>query len=191
MERSQLIEDVQRLKETLRELPEPVVQPPFIIVSGLPGTGKSYFCHRLAERVSLVILESDSLRKLLFPSPSYSTQESFRLFQACYHLIEDLLKRGIPLALDATNLEERHRERLYHIADQVGANLIIVRVDAPPEVVYQRLEKRARGINHEDNSEADWKVYQKMKSSAQRISRNHFRVDTSGDIASAIGKIVH
>lgn len=191
MEKNQLIEDVQRLKESLGQLPEPVVQPPFIIVSGLPGTGKSYFCHRLAERVPLIILESDSLRKLLFPSPSYSTQESFRLFQACYHLIAELLKRGIPLALDATNLEEHHRERLYHIADQVGANLIIVRVDAPPEIVYQRLEKRAKGMNPEDNSEADWKVYQKMKSSAQRIGRNHFRVDTSEDIASAIGKIVH
>ena len=191
MERSQLIEDMQRLKESLRELPEPMVQPPFIMVSGLPGTGKSYFCHRLADRVPLVILESDSLRKLLFPSPSYSAEESFRLFQACYHLIEELLKKGIPLALDATNLEEHHRERLYHIAEQVGANLIIVRVDAPPEIVYQRLEKRAKGINPEDNSDADWKVYLKMKSSAQRISRNHFRVDTSGDIASAIGKIVH
>lgn len=191
METSQLIEDVQKLEESLGRLPEPVVQPPFVIVSGLPGTGKSYFCHRLTERVPLVILESDSLRKLLFPSPSYSAQESFRLFQACYRLIEELLKRGIPLALDATNLEEYHREHLYHIADQVGANLIIVQVDAPPEVVYQRLEKRAKGMNHEDNSEADWTVYEKMRASAQRISRNHFKIDTSKDTTLAIGKIVH
>lgn len=191
MKISRLIEDTQRLKESLRDLPEPVAQPPFVVVSGLPGTGKSYFCHRLAERVPLVIIESDSLRKLLFSSPSYSAEESFRLFQACYHLIEVLLKRGTPVALDATNLEEHHRERLYHIADQVGANLIIVQVDAPPDVVYQRLEKRAKGINPDDNSDADWKVYLKMKSSVQRIRRNHFKVDTSGDIASALGKIVH
>lgn len=191
MKTSQLIEDVQRLKESLRELPEMVVQPPFVMVSGLPGTGKSYFCKRLSERVPIVILESDSLRKLLFPSPKYSAQESFRVFQACYCLIEELLKRGIPLALDATNLEEHHRERLYHIADQVGANLIIVRVDATPEVVYQRLEKRAKETNSEDHSEADWKVYQKMKSSAQRINRNHFVVDTSEDIAPVIEKVIH
>lgn len=191
MKKNQLIEDVQRLKESLKELPEPMFQPPFIMVSGLPGTGKSYFCHRLAERVPLVILESDSLRKLLFSSPSYSAEESFRLFQACYHLIEELLKRGMPLALDATNLEEHHRERLYHIADHAGAKLIIVRVDASPGVVYQRLKRRAKGINSEDNSEADWKVYLKMKSSAQKISRNHFKIDTTGDIASTIGKIVH
>jgi len=190
MEKSQLAEDVQLLGESLGELPEPVVQPPFIMVSGLPGTGKSYFCRRLAERIPLVILESDRLRQLLFPSPNYSAQESFRLFQACYLLIEELMRRGIPLALDATNLEEHHRERLYHIADQRGANLIIVHVDAPPEVVYQRLELRTKGVNPEDSSEADWKVYQKMKSSAQKICRNHFRVDTSKDIAPVIEKIV-
>lgn len=190
METIKLVKDVQRLKKSLGELPEPLVKPPFVMVSGLPGTGKSYFCRRLAERVPLVILESDSLRRLLFPSPSYSAQESFCLFQACYRLIEELLKRGIPLALDATNLEEHHRERLYHIADQVGANLIIVRLDASPEIVYQRLEKRAKGMNTEDNSEADWKVYQKMKSSAYKIRRHHFAADTSEDIAPVIEKII-
>jgi len=190
MEKSQLVEDVQRLKESLGELPEPVVKPTFIMVSGLPGTGKSYFCRQLVERVPLAILESDSLRKLLFPSPSYSAQESSRLFQACSRLIEELLRRGISLALDATNLEEHHRERFYHIVEQVGANLIIVRIDAPPEVVYQRLEQRAKGMNPKDSSEADWRVYRRMKPTAQRIRRNHFAVDTSKDITPVIDKIV-
>jgi predicted kinase len=190
MEKSQLIEDVQRLKESLGELPEPVVKPTFIMVSGLPGTGKSSFCRQLVERVPLAILESDSLRKLLFPSPSYTAKESTRLFQACSRLIEELLRRGISLALDATNLEEHHRERFYHIAEQVGVNLIIVRIDAPPEVVHQRLEQRAKGMNPGDNSEADWRVYRRMKSTAQRIRRNHFAVDTSKDITPVIDKIV-
>ena len=190
MEKTQLIEDEQRLRDSLGVLPEPVVKPTFIMVSGLPGTGKSYFCHRLAERFPLAILESDSLRKLLFSSPSYNAQESSRLFQACYRLIEELLKRGIALALDATNLEEHHRERFYHIAEQVGANLIIARIDAPPEVVYQRLEQRAKGINPKDGSEADWGVYRRMKSTAQRIRHNHFAVDTAKDITPIIDKIV-
>jgi len=190
MEKSQLVEDVQRLKESLGELPEPVVKPTFIMVSGLPGTGKSYFCRQLVERVPLAILESDSLRKLLFPSPSYSAQESSRLFQACSRLIEELLRRGISLALDATNLEEHHRERFYHIVEQVGANLIIVRIDAPPELVHQRLEQRSKGMNPKDSSEADWRVYRRMKPAAQRIRRNHFAVDTSKDITPVIDKIV-
>jgi len=191
MKESQLVEDVQRLKAGLADLPDPVVKPFLVMVSGLPGTGKSYFCRRLAEKVSLAILESDDLRKLLFPRPAYTAEESFRLFQACYKVVEDLLKGGITLAFDATNLEEPHRERFYHIADQLGAGLIIVQVDAPPEVVYQRLEGRATGVDLEDKSEADWEVYRRMRSRVQRIHRNHFVVDTSEDITPTLEKVVH
>ena len=190
MGQTELSEDVERLKESLGQLPEPVVKPALIVVSGLPGSGKSYFCRKLAQRLSFPILESDALRKVLFPSPSYSPGESNRLFQACYLLIEELLRRGIALIFDATNLIERHRERLYHIADQTGTKLIIVRVEAPAELVRQRLENRTIGASPLDRSEADWKVYQKMESSAQKIRRNHFAVDTSRDIAPVINKVV-
>jgi predicted kinase len=187
---TQVFSDAQRLSESLGQLPEPVVKPAFIVVSGLPGTGKSYFCSKLAERLPFIILESDALRKTLFPSPIYSAPENSRLFQAIHHLIEGLLKRGIPLILDATNLSERYRERLYNIADRLNAKLILVRVEAPPEVVYQRLRDRAEENNSKSNSDADWAVFQKMKPTVQKISRNHFAVDTSRDITPVLSKIV-
>ena len=188
MEDTQLVSDVQRLAESLGELPEPVVKPTFIAVSGLPGTGKSYFCSKLAGRLPFVILESDALRKALLPSPSYSQQESSRLFQACHHLIEKLLKRGVPVILDATNLSERYRERLYNIADRLDAKLILVRVEALPEVVHERL--KARLENSDGNSDADWEVYNRMKHRVQKIRHNHYAVDTSRDITPALDKIV-
>jgi len=187
---SQLSGDVKTLREGLGKLPEPVVRPSLVIVSGLPGTGKSYFCLRLAERVPLAILESDRLRKLLFPSPEYTAVEHFRLFLACHRLVEELLACGITVAFDATNLEERHREPLYHIADQVGAELIIVRVEAPPEMVHQRLKQREMGLNTDDKSDADRTVYDAMLPRAQRIRRNHFVVDTSQDMAVALDKVL-
>ena len=190
MELVQRVSDVQRLAESLGQLPEPMAEPAFIVVSGLPGTGKSYFCSKLAERLPFVILESDALRKILFPSPSYSLQESSHLFQVCHLLIEKLLKKGISLILDATNLSERHRERLYSIADHLDVKLILVRVEAPVEVVRDRLNTRQEGINPRDKSDADWKVYQKMKPAVQKISRNHYAVDTSRDITPVLDKIV-
>lgn len=182
--------DVQKLRESLAELPEPMVSPPFIVVSGLPGTGKSFFSRKLAKELFLPILESDTLRKVLFPSPNYSPKESARLFHACHLLIEALLRRGIPLIFDATNLAEHRREHLYRIADKAGARLIMVQVEAPPMVVQERLRARANHVNPEDNSDADWKVYQRMKPEKDKICRNHFTVDTSRDIAPVIEKIV-
>lgn len=187
---SQLLSDVQRLTDGLGELPEPVVKPSFIAVSGLPGTGKTYFCTKLVERLPLVILESDALRKVLFSPPSYSPSESSRLFQALHRLIEGLLKKGISLILDATNLSERYRERLYSIADRLDAKLVLVRVEAPPEVVYERLMDRQKGDDPGNQSDADWEIYQRMQSSVQQINRNHYAVDTSRDITPVLDKVV-
>ena len=187
MEPAQLVSDVERLAESLRQLPEPVANPTFVAVSGLPGTGKSYFCNQLAKKLSFVTLESDALRKVLFSSPSYSQEESSRLFRAVHLLIERLLKRGISLILDATNLSERYREFLYSIADRLSVKLVLVRVEAPPEVVYERLKNREG--DSQSKSDADWMVYQKMKSSVQHIHRNHYAVDTSRDITPVLEKI--
>ncbi len=188
MENTQLVSGVQRLTESLGELPEPVAEPTFIVVSGLPGTGKTYFCSQLAERLPFVILESDTLRKALFSLPSYSSEESSHLFRTIHLLTERLLKKGISLILDATNLSERHREYLYSIAEHLDGKLILVRVEAPPQVVYERLKTRLE--NSENKSDAEWIVYQRMKPSVQKISRNHYAVDTSRDITPVLDKIV-
>jgi len=190
MKASRLADDVSVLKQSLTRLPEPTANPALIIVSGLPGTGKSHFCRKLAERMDIVILESDSLRRRLFATPSYSKEESTQLFRACHSLVEELLRKGVSVALDATNLEEHNREQLYHIADQSGARLVVVRMEAPVEVVQQRLERRSRREDQSDHSEADWNVHSKMKSTVDKIGRNHFAVDSSKDIAPVIDKIV-
>lgn len=188
VESIQLDSDVQRLIDNLGPLPEPVAKPVFIVVSGLPGTGKSYFCRQLAQRLSVIILESDALRKALFSSPTYSLSESSRLFRACHLLIERLLKRGTSLIFDATNLSEGHREHLYAVADRLDVKLVLVRVEAPPEVVYDRL--KARQEYSETKSDADWTVYRRMKPSVQKIRRNHYAVDTSRDITPVLDKII-
>ncbi len=181
--------DVEKLRQSLVSLPAPQVEPPLVVVSGLPGTGKSFFCRKLAERLPFVILTSDALRRTLFPSPSYGDAESKQLFRASHALIEELLRKGIPVIFDATNLLERHREYLYHIADKVGAKLILVSIEAPPEVVRQRLLARGKAPA-ENDSQAGWEVYKKMKPRKEKFWRNHFVVDTSRDIAPALDKIV-
>jgi len=182
--------DVERLWQSLKGLPQPQVEPPFVMVSGLPGTGKSFFCRKLAERLPFLILSSDALRKILFPSPSYDEDENKRLFPTCHALIEELLTQGIPIIFDATNLLERHREYLYHAAEKAGARLVLVCVEAPPWIVRQRLLVREKGFAPQDDSQAGWEVYRKMKPRREKVSRNYFVVDTSEDISGAIDKIV-
>ena len=188
MEDGRLVADVRRLRESLGELPEPTASPVFVVVSGLPGTGKTHFSRRLAERIPVSVLESDTLRKVLFPSPDYGSGESARLFGAIHRLAEELLASGTSLVLDATNLTERSREHLYGIADRTGAKLAVVLVEAPPQVVRRRLETRTKDADV--RSDADWEVYRRMQAEAEPIRRRHFVVDSSRDITPAIDKVV-
>ncbi|MFC2072817.1 AAA family ATPase, partial [Chloroflexota bacterium] len=149
---------------------------------------KTYFCGKLSERLPFAILESDALRKILFSPPGYSPRESSRLFLAVRRLIERLLKKGIPLILDATNLSEQHREYLYSVADRLDIKLVLVRVEAPPQVVRGRLESRQGDSGNK--SDANWTIYQKMRSLTQKISRKHYAVDTSQDITPVLDRIV-
>ncbi len=183
-------EDVEKLRRSLNDLPQPQVEPPLIMVSGLPGTGKSFFCRKLAERLSFLILASDTLRKILFPFPQYKENENKRLFSACHVLIEELLRKGIPVIFDATNLLEHHREYFYRAAERAGAKLILVWVEAPTEVVRRRLLARKETVMPQYDSEAGWEVYNKMKPRREKISRNHLVVDTSQDITAVIDRIV-
>ena len=185
---SQLHNDVNLLLSSLGPLPPPAESPVFIALSGLPGTGKSFFSRALAEKLPLAVLESDSLRKVLFPRPSYSARESARLFRAVHYIIEKLLLAGISIVLDATNLSERYRRELYRIARRTGVELIMVKVVAPAELVHERLASRARGAA--GTSDADWDVYLSMKPRVEEIRRRHFVVDTSRDINPVINRII-
>ena len=92
--------------------------------------------------------------------------------------------------MDATNLSERYRERLYNITDRLGVKLILVRVEAPPEVVYERLKVRQEKASPDNSSDADWGVYQRMKTTVEEMRRNHYAVDTSRDITPVLDKVV-
>ncbi|MDP2920395.1 MAG: AAA family ATPase [Dehalococcoidia bacterium] len=188
VENARIVSDSLRLLETLGALPEPAAKPFFIVVSGLPGTGKSFFCRKLTERLPVVLLESDAIRKILFPYPVYTAAESSYLFRVLHLLLEKLLLQGISVVLDATNLSEGNREHLYNIADRLEVKLIIVRISAPPELVRQRLHARAGVVT--EKSDADWEVYRKMEPAVEDIRRKHYSVDTSRDVTPAIEKIV-
>ena len=189
MEDTRVVADAHLLSGNLGQFPDQEAKPTLIVVSGLPGTGKTYFGSKLAERLPSVILESDALRKILFPLPTYTPPESTRLFQAIHRLIEELLKRGASLILDATNLSERYCERLYSIAERLNVKLILVRVEAPADLVRERLKARTEGKQPESKSDADWAVYEKLQPAIQKIRRNHYAVDTSRDITPVIDKI--
>ena len=179
MQQSQLNQDVQILRQRISALPEAVVRPAFIVVSGLPGTGKSFFCGKLAEKSSFLIVESDAMRKVLCSAPIYSAEESARLFVALHSLIEELLQKGIPVIFDATNLVEQHREHLYHVGDKTEQRVLLRSLLRHRQNWFTSdLRKGRTAVTRVINLTLTGEFIEKMKPTAGKIQRNHFVVDT-------------
>ncbi len=168
--------------------PESSGRPCLIVMCGLPGTGKSHVSKRLSEKIPLTIIESDRIRKDLFPSPSYTVTENACLFSVCHSVIRSLLGEGKTLIFDATNLRERSRNTLRGIARQCSADRLVLNVVAPSSLVKERLKRRMQ--EKKGYSDADWSVYTRMRKAQEKIKERHFVIDTSGDIEQTIETIV-
>ena len=190
MEGRDLSADAAFIERSVTAGAQPLDGPYLIMLSGLPGTGKSFLAQKLQERLPAAVVESDAVRAILFQPVSFSAGESEWVFDVCHATIERLLRRGIGTIMDATNLQERHRERVYDIAEQCDASLFIVRVDAPPRVVRERLEQRLAMAGPQGPYAADWEVYRRMRYTKERIGRDHFYVDTSKGTEEAVVSVV-
>jgi predicted kinase len=189
--RFNLAQAVAEIEERLTNTDQTTVRPVLIMISGLPGTGKSYLARKLAEREPFVILEADFVRKTLCPQPTYTAWESHWVHCTIHALIRKFLARGLRVIYDATNLIEYQREMVYHIADKAGTKLVIVVTVGSDEVVQERLRRRHEGQREAgDISDATWQIYQRMARQQQPIRRNYLVVDTGQDLDQAIRKIL-
>ena len=185
--------DVAALRNTLHHELQRVSPTPgraaLVALCGLPGTGKSHFAAALQHRVPCVVLGSDRLRKTLVSQPRYTRQEHARVFRAAHQLLETLLEDGFPVVFDATNLTARARDPLRDIATRVGAPLILVQFDAPPQLVRQRLARRTRGQASDSYSDADWRIYCRLYPGQEPVNAPHFDVDSSRDTSGVIEEV--
>jgi len=148
-------------------------EPALILLSGLPGAGKTTFAEALAEALEFFHVESDAIRRALAPVPRYTPAESSAVFARVEAAAAAALAEGRHALVDATNLTPRDRRRFLRLADRTGANLVAVRVTAPDEVIRDRLRKPRDG-----HSQADLRVYELMKGRARPWATAAVVVDT-------------
>jgi len=110
-----------------------------IWITGLPASGKSTITAALRPRLEAAglrveVLESDVLRRILTPSPSYSDEERDLFYRALAFTGSRLVAHGITVIFDATAIKQVHRA--------FGRNLIgrfvEVAVECPLDICMAR-----------------------------------------------------
>lgn len=146
---------------------------------GAPGSGKSFLGRTLSQALGARLIQTDAVRKELFPDPNYSQREASAVYRACHQQIAEGLARGEVMIFDGTNLREQQRATLYNLADRAQAQLLVVIAYAPEAVIRERLQQRMTDRDPDDYSDADWPIYLRMRGSAEPVLRPHIVVNTA------------
>ena len=169
----------------LSELEMPGARPALVLVSGLPGTGKSTLSRSLAERANFEVIRSDVVRKEIFAEEAaeqtgslYTSERTQRIYDECRDRAHRMLLKGKRVIVDATFQHEQDRQNFLQMAIDCGARAAWLECVASPEITRQRIEARQG-----DASDADWSVYQLVRSRWQAPSamtaRYHEQVNTT------------
>jgi adenylylsulfate kinase len=119
-------------------------------LTGLPASGKSVIAQALVHKLAahgvddVAVLESDALRQVLTPRPTYSDDERQTFYQSMAYIGSLLVTHAVPVIFDATA-----NRRAYRAAARAGIERFIeVYVDCPlhlcvardPKGIYRRAQ---------------------------------------------------
>lgn len=85
-----------------------------IVMVGIPGSGKSYYAKKIANKEDVIILSSDSLREELYND--INNQENNNIvFEELYKRTKEYLKEGKNVIIDAANINRKRRMHIIRI----------------------------------------------------------------------------
>jgi predicted kinase len=161
-----------------------------VVLMGYPGVGKSHCARLLAARLGAAHVSSDQLRSRLFIAPTYSDAENATVFRCVDGLVEALLRDGHRVIVDATNLVARYREATVGAAQRAAAPIVFVRVTADETAIRGRLAQRRLARAADDHSDADERVYERMRDRPfEPPVEGHLDLVNDDDLPSAIERV--
>ena len=110
-----------------------------IWITGIPASGKSSITRELVQKLNEqgvlpAVLESDALRSILTPAPTYASEERDRFYLQMAQIGEMLCREGLPVIFDATANRRGYRN---HARARITSFLEVL-VECPLEVCRKR-----------------------------------------------------
>ena len=116
-----------------------------VLMSGVPGSGKSYFSRNLAHTLGFKRFSTDAIRTELFGRPDPQPLEAYNVatFQALNQRVEEALLAGHSVIRDHMQHRSYWREAIgQYQAGLVGAQLMTVWIKTPYDLAHERAMSR-------------------------------------------------
>jgi adenylylsulfate kinase len=121
-----------------------------IWITGLPASGKSTIARHLVKflekkNIRAQVLESDTLREVLTPEPTYSPQERNTFYNSMVYIGTLLSKNGVNVIFDAVankrKWREKARENIPRFIEVFVNTPLNVCIERDPKSIYKKAEE--------------------------------------------------
>lgn len=137
-----------------------------ILVYGLPGTGKTYFAERLAEKLDAVHLNTDIVREKLQFKGHYDEKTKQQVYNELFKQAQMEFKNGADVIVDGTFHVSRRREQLEELAKEENEKIRFIEMKADEKKARKRLKKSRK------HSEADADVYEIIRNDFEPLKND-------------------
>jgi predicted kinase len=138
-----------------------------ILITGLPGSGKTTIARSFSIQTGAFHLNSDLLRRSLGLMGHYSSEDKEKVYSTLLERAETALKAGRVVVVDSTFYHPKIREPFVLLAKRCQVPLRWVEVQASPDTIRERLK------TPRPDSEADYAVYEKIRDAAVPLDMPH------------------
>ncbi|GCC50360.1 hypothetical protein SanaruYs_05750 [Chryseotalea sanaruensis] len=146
-----------------------------IIVSGLPGSGKSYFAEKLAAALDFIYINSDQVRHQLQAISRYTFEDKLLVYKEMLQKTKHAIEENRNVIVDATFYHHTMREMFVRLAYANRASIWVIEVIADENIIRERLQKPRM------YSEADYSVYEKIRDDFEEITMPHITLQSTNN----------
>lgn len=146
-----------------------------IIVSGLPGSGKSFFARRLSQRLDAEHINSDATRKAMNAMGRYAFEDKLIVYEEMAKKASERLREGKTVVVDATFYHHQMRDIFITLGTLLHTPVYYIEIQADEDLIRHRLSTPRA------DSEADYGVYEQLKLQHEEPGGNHLVLQSAND----------
>lgn len=118
-------------------------RPLLIMMTGLPGSGKSFFSRQFAETFNAPLVLVDKIRFEIIDNPQYTLQEYGLLKRLAEQQLTELVKTKATIIVDGICNSQQDRSQLRQLAAHYGYDTLVVWVQTDEPTAKRRATARS------------------------------------------------